>query len=109
MSEKFTLSIDENEFTIGDLEDFEDACGQSLMEVLRPKAVLDDDGNKQFDESGRPVTQSEIPLKGLKALIWIVKRREVPGFSLEDARNVKVSALEYSNAGGEADPKETSD
>lgn len=105
--EKFILRVDENEFTIGDLEDFEDTVGDSLVNVLRPKAVLDDEGNKTFDESGRPVSQVEIPLKALKALIWVIKRREVVGFSLEDARNVRVSALDIDSASGESDPKET--
>jgi hypothetical protein len=106
--EKFTLTVDEDEFTIGDLEDFEGVAGIGLDEALKPTFVLDDDGNKILDEKGRPEKTVRLSPTALKALIWVTKRRTVPGFSVEDARNVRVTSLEIAEA-GEPDPKETGD
>jgi hypothetical protein len=92
--ETVALRIDPDVLTIGDLEDFEDVVGKPLYDVLQPKPVIDSDGKKVLDEKGRPELQTQISTKALKALIWISQRAEKPDFSLEDARNVRVSALE---------------
>jgi hypothetical protein len=92
--EKINIRFDEDELTLGDLEDFEDTVGVPLFEALKPKPVLDEDGNKVTDEKGRPQMGVELSAKALKGLVWIVLRQERPGFTLEDARNVKVAALE---------------
>jgi hypothetical protein len=92
--ETVALRIDPDVLTIGDLEDFEDVVGKPLYDVLQPKPVYGPDGKKLLDEKGRPELQTQISSKALKALIWISQRAEKPGFSLDDARSVKVSALE---------------
>jgi hypothetical protein len=107
--EKFVLRINENDWTIGDLEDFEQVAGVSFIEALQPKPLRDAEGNRVMDEKGRPQSEVSFNPTVLKALIWITKRREVPGFTVEDARNVKVTGLEVAELGGESDPKETSD
>lgn len=107
--EKFTLKIDENDFTIGDLEDFEAVAGVSFLDALSPTPLKDADGNPIFDEKGRPQSTVKFSPSALKALVWITKRREDPAFSVEDARNVRVAGLEVTSIGGESDPKETTD
>ncbi len=99
--ETVSLRIDPDVLTIGDLEDFEDVVGAPLYDVLQPKPVRDDQGKKVLDDDGRPELQTQIPTKALKALIWITQRIEKPDFSLEDARNVRVSALELVAADGQ--------
>lgn len=93
MTETVALRIDPDVLTIGDLEDFEDVVGVALYDALKPKPVLED-GKKVLDDSGRPVLETQISTKALKALIWITQRVEKPEFTLEDARRVRVSALE---------------
>lgn len=92
--EKIAIRFDEDNLTIGDLEDFEDAVGVGLFEALSPKTVMGPDGKAERDEKGRPVKEVSLTAKALKALVWIVLRGERPGFSLDDARNIKVTALE---------------
>ncbi|MEU9975088.1 hypothetical protein [Streptomyces sp. NPDC051014] len=92
------LRIDPDVLTIGDLEDFEDVVGAAIYDVLSPRPVIGPDGKKVLDEKGRPELETKIPTKALKALIWISQRAENPSFSLEDARNVRVSALELVGA-----------
>ncbi|MFJ5997544.1 hypothetical protein [Streptomyces sp. NPDC092370] len=104
--ETVALRIDPDVLTIGDLEDFEDVVGAPLYEVLQPKPVIGSDGKKVLDEKGRPELETKIPTKALKALIWITQRIEKPDFSLEDARNVKVSALELVGVDGQGNEGE---
>ena len=92
--EKFILKIDENDFTIGDLEDFEAVAGVSFLDALAPVPLKDAEGKPVYDEKGRPQSEVKFSPTALKALIWITKRREVPGFTVEDARNVRIAGLE---------------
>ena len=100
-TESVSLRIDPDVLTIGDLEDFEDVVGAPLYDVLQPKPVRDSEGKKVLDADGRPELQTQISTKALKALIWITQRIEKPDFSLEDARNVRVSALELVASDGQ--------
>lgn len=92
--EKINIRFDEDELTLGDLEDFEDATGQALFDAIKPVVVRDDEGNVVTDERGRPEKAVKISAKAMKALVWIVLRAERPGFTLDDARAIKVTALE---------------
>lgn len=95
------LHIDPNDLTIGDLEDFEEVTGVSLQEALKPVPLLDENGEKVFDEKGRPITEVQVSTKTLKGLVWIIGRKENPSFSLTDARNVKVTSLEIESDEGD--------
>lgn len=90
---KFTF--DENQLTIGDLEDFEDAVGKELHEALKPHPVRDENGDVvRNEETGRPEQEVRVGAKVLKALVWIMKRHEDESFSIEDARKVRVTELD---------------
>lgn len=89
------LSINPDDMTLGDMEDFEDATGVSLSKALSPVPVLDENGNRVLDDKGRPVKEANVTAKSLIALVWITTRRTNPEFTLADARNVKVTELEF--------------
>lgn len=92
--DKISLHLDPDLLTLGDLEDFEDTVGRPVDEVLAPRLILDEDGNKTFDERGRPITGVRIPAKALVCLVWLVNRKDNPAFTLADARKVRVDQLE---------------
>lgn len=106
------LVFDENNLTIGDLEDFEEVTGLELQEALKPVALKDDEGNVVRDDEGRPEMTVKIKPKILKALVWIANRHDNAEFSLKDARAVKVTELEIirqsddDETGQETDPKD---
>lgn len=106
MSEK--LSINPQDMTIGDLEDFEDVVGMSMDKAFKPVPLLDENGERVFEKDAkgvlRPQTTVELSTKALKALIWIVKRQDNPDFTLEDARKIKVSELELQGDDSPEDP-----
>ncbi|MGR6999943.1 hypothetical protein ACU686_20675 [Yinghuangia aomiensis] len=50
--------------------------------------------------------ETRISAKAMKAMVWIVTRRTNPGFTLDDARNVAVTELEWAAVEADTDPKE---
>lgn len=96
MSDSVELKFDPDSLTLGDLEDFETYVGNSIDEVIKPVPAVDDDGNRVYDDRGRPEMTTKVPTKALICLVWLVKRADDPGFTIEDARKVRVSALSMS-------------
>ena len=86
------LVFDINELDLGELEDFAEATGIDPM---------------QLQDGWQPT------LKAVRAFVWLVKRREYPALTLEDARRVKVSELAslvpiVAGAGGGSEPSPSS-
>lgn len=96
MSEPIELRFDPDSLTLGDLEDFEAFVGNTIDEVIKPVPVVDDNGDRVFDDRGRPEMTTKVPAKALVCLVWLVKRADDPAFTIADARRVKVSALSMS-------------
>lgn len=64
--------LDIKKLTVGDLEDIEEICGRPLSEI-------------DFENPDS---------KLMKAIVYITGRRDNPDFTIEDARQVPLSALE---------------
>lgn len=96
------IKFDPNEWTLGDMDDFETVVGKPLSEVFKAKNVIGDDGQPEKDKRGRPVKEVTLDAKSIIAIVWLEKRRTNPEFTLEDARKVKFTALEMA---GDEDPE----
>lgn len=70
------IKLDPNDLTFGDMEDFEQETGEPLL------AALDALGKNQASA------------KTLIGLVWVCQRQIDPGFSMDDARKVRLSDLE---------------
>lgn len=101
MAEKIDINFNEDDLTLGDMEDFENIAGQSLLDALAPKAIIGPDGRPVRDEDGRPLSEVQVTAKALIGLVYITLRRDDPTFTVAQARNIKVGSL---NLGGEDDP-----
>lgn len=69
---KITMNLDD--LTLREIEDFETASGLSIGEIGAGKAL---------------------PARALRALVWVVQRREDPAYTYEAAGDVKVGDLEF--------------
>lgn len=81
------IEIDINDLTLGDLEDIEGVVGSEAMRFLM---------------------RGEVSPKGMVALVWVAKRQTQPGFSLDDARKVSLSAFSFETGSG-LDPTDDAD
>lgn len=83
------MNFDINDLTIGEVADIEEATGKSISSL--------------FDGSGSQA-------RTLQAVIWIVRRREDPTLTLEQAGNLTFTEmndmLSLTDDGGEVDPPE---
>lgn len=83
------LTVDMQEFTNGELEEIEEAFKVPFSEFIA--AIFD---------PGKP------SMKYVTLLLLILKRRDEPGFTLEDARAMRASEFrfDWGNVGGDDDP-----
>jgi hypothetical protein len=74
------LQLDVNRFTLAELEDLEDATGMT------------------FTQLGEKLSSGDYSIKLLRAVVWILRRRDEPGYSLEQAREVQLSDIVFEQA-----------
>lgn len=74
------VNLDLESLTLREIEDFETASNIAIGEIGNGKAM---------------------PARALRALVWIIQRREDPAFTYEDAGDVKVTELDFETAAPE--------
>ena len=99
------LRFDPDDLTLGELEEFETVTGKPLDEVMSEQPVIDADGKPVRDKRGRPVRQVRMSMKEVIALMWLIRRRDEPGFTLDDARKLRVADLNELELVQAGDPK----
>jgi hypothetical protein len=67
-----TITFDPNAYTIGEMEEFEDLTGHSIAKLY---------------------TTGEMPLRALRALLYINRRRTDPAVTFDGLKDVKLSEL----------------
>lgn len=67
-----SLTIDIEGLTLGEIEEFEEASGSSISAVAKGEGTA----------------------KAIVALVWVVKKRENPEFTMDDARAMKLSDVD---------------
>lgn len=85
---KVTINIDD--FTVGDFIDFEDVAGLPLQEAMK---------KAQAEES--------LSMKAMLALLWLAERGG--GTTIEQVREYKISALEIDFVGGDEEDADKAD
>lgn len=105
MSEQqVNIEFNPDNWTLGDMEVFEDIVGLTLQEALTPAEVLDSKGHVQKDKRGRPVKARRITPKMAVAIVYIEKHAEDATFTVDDARRVKFKELVLDDS--DDDPKD---
>lgn len=78
------IEININDVSLADLERLEEASGKPVSEL--------------YDDLER-MKQGQIYARDLVALVYMVMTRRDPAFSIEDARQVGLSEIEYRETG----------
>lgn len=71
MTDKITIDLDD--LTLGEMDDFEKASGIGVQDLQ--------DGS--------------MPTQAVIALVWLSQRRANPKYTIEDARKVRMSELDF--------------
>lgn len=68
------ISLDVESMTLREVEDFEVASGLTIGDIGPGKKT---------------------PARALRAIVWIVQRRQDPAFTFEDAGEVRITDLDF--------------
>ena len=104
--------LDWSEMTVGEIEDLEDAMWMPLVKVQRMvrEASREAEAMTKADrliDSEADEVMPAFPMKLVRALVWIAKRRQEPSFTFADARNVTPSGYRWAaTEGPAADPSD---
>jgi hypothetical protein len=71
------LELDVQKFTLAELEDLEEATGMT------------------FTALGEQLASGDYSIKLLRAVVWILRRRTEPGFTIEQAREVELRDIHF--------------
>lgn len=90
------LQIDPARMTLRDMEDMEAVTGQPIGAFL-----------ERFQgRRGEEVSLADFPAKMITAMVWVFGRKEEPGFTLDEARDLALTELDIAvppaQAGGAA-------
>jgi hypothetical protein len=108
MAEKLKLSMDD--LTLGDMELFEEATGQDILEALKPRPVIDDTTGKPVkdpdDPKGRPLMEARVTARVFVGLVYIALRRNNPALTLAEVKAMPLSSidLDLEESSTEANP-----
>lgn len=105
MAEKQNITFDPDEWTLGDLDDFESIAGVTLDEALTPTTVRGPRGDVEKNERGKPIKAVRMSAKVMLAIVYISLRKDDPALTIEAAKQIKVGALVM---GGDDSPEEQS-
>ena len=79
-NEPIRLELDVNRFTLAELEDLEEATGLT------------------FTKLGEVLAAGDYSIKLLRAVVWILRRRAEPDYTLEHARSLSLSDIAFEAA-----------
>lgn len=82
------VDVDLDAFTLGDIEDFEEASGVTFMQL-----------HSALQNNDYTVLSGKV----IKALAWIMKRHEDPDFTLQQARDVSLGDVDIGGNGQQPD------
>lgn len=87
------LTLNPDDLTLGEMEEFEDIAGRPLADVMRGEVALDDEDKPVRDARGKVVREIRPRVKEITALVFLAKRRSDPSYTLAGARGVKLTEL----------------
>lgn len=101
MTEKRKIQFNEDDMTLGDMEEFEEIVGKTFSEAMKRVKVLDDDGNHMKDPDpeakGKGLYTYTMSMKGMTAIVYLALRKEDPDITLADVRKLRMTDFELEN------------
>lgn len=98
MAEKTKLRLNLDDLELGDMEEFEKATGQDIMEVLKPQPVIGDDGRPvkdPDDPKGRPLMQAKVTSRAFVGLVYLALRKDNPKLTIAEVKKMKLNQIDF--------------
>jgi hypothetical protein len=113
MADKLRLSMDD--LTLGEMELFEEATGQDILEALKPKPVIDEATGRPKkdpnDKKGRPLMEAQVTSKVFVGLVYIALRRDNPDLTLAEVKSMPLKDIDFDieESASDANPTDAPD
>jgi hypothetical protein len=108
MADKLKVTLDMDDLTFGEMEDFEKVTGLVMSDAVKTVNVLDADGRPvpdPDDPKGRPLKESKMSAKAMMGMVYLGLRKENPDITFDDVRKLKLSEVDFDMTEGIEDTK----
>jgi len=93
---KVTMNMDD--MTFGELEDFETVTGLVMSEAVKTVVVTDPKTGRVIpdpeDPKGRPLKETRMSVKAMMGMVFISMRRDNPEITFDDVKKIKISDVD---------------
>ena len=97
MAEKLKISMNMDDLTFGDLEEFESVTGLVMSDAVRTEIVRDSNGRAvpdPEDPKGRPLKETKMSAKAMLGLVYLSMKHDDPTVTIDSVRNIKLSDVD---------------
>ena len=113
MAEKLKITLDMDEMTFGEMEDFEQVTGLVMSDAVKVETVRDPKTGMPLpdpdDPKGRPLKESKMSARAMMGLVYIALRRDNPEVTFEDVRKLRLSDVDFDMTEGVEGKEESSE
>jgi hypothetical protein len=106
MGEKLKVSMDMDDMTFGELEEFENVTGLVMSDAVRSEIVRDKDGRPvpdPDDDKGRPLKQVKMGVKAMMGMVYLAMKRQNPTVTFDEIRTMKMTDIDFEVSEGDDD------
>lgn len=96
--EKKKISINMDDLTFGELEQFEEVTGLVMSDAIKTEFVRDKNGNKVADPDdpkGRPLTETKMSVRAMMGMVYLSMRRDNPDVTWAQITAMKLSDVDF--------------
>lgn len=98
MGEKIKVSMNMDDMTFGELEEFELVTGMVMSDAIRTAIVRDSEGRAVADPDdpkGRPLKETKMGVKAMMGMVYLALKRDNPEVSFADIRKLKMNDIDF--------------
>lgn len=113
VEEKKKISINMDELTFGEMEEFEEVTGLIMSEAIKTEIVRDPKTGRAVpdpdDLKGRPLKETKMGIKAMMGMVYLSMKRDNPEVTWSDIKKLKLSdvdlELEENEEGKDQEPE----
>lgn len=114
VTEKKKISINMDELTFGEMEEFEEVTGLIMSDAIKTEIVRDPKTGMAIpdpdDPRHRPLKETKMGVKAMMGMVYLSMKRDDPTVIFADVRKLKLSdvdlELEENDEGKELSPED---
>lgn len=99
MAEKQKITLNMDDLTFGEMEDFEEVTGLVMSDAVRSEIVRDPKTGRAVpdpdDPKGRPLKESKMSARAMIGLVFVALRRDNPDITFDEVKRMKMSDVDF--------------